>query len=142
MWFAHNPLQLRATATEKLLPPGSYSGTTIISLVSEVPGPTQKPQGSEKIQDKLRSHPQQALWMKAGLSLRQAQRGCCPLWKVQGMALLDPESLTPFSSFSQTPRALQFALNTYRLLGVISLLSHSLLETLYEMFSNAFILFE
>lgn len=47
MWFAQSPLQLRATTTEKLLPPGSYSGTTIISLVSKVPVPTQKPQAGE-----------------------------------------------------------------------------------------------
>lgn len=58
------------------------------------------------------------------------------------MALPGLESPTPFSSSTQTPQALQFALNTYRLLGVISLLSHGLLETLYEMFSNAFILFD
>lgn len=53
MWFAHNPLQLWAMATEKLFPPGSYSGTTIITLGSTVPGTTQKPQESEKNQDKL-----------------------------------------------------------------------------------------
>lgn len=52
MWFAHNPLQLWAMAAEKLLQPGSYSGTTVITLASTVSGTTQKPQGSEKNRDK------------------------------------------------------------------------------------------
>ena len=143
MWFAHNPLQLRAAATEKLLPPGSYLGTTITSLVSTVSGATQKPQGSEKTQDKLPSPPS-ASSLGQGRAEPQAQtwKGCCQLLKVQGTALPGHESPTPFFSSTRTPWALLFALNTHRLLGVPSLPSHSLLETLYELFSNAFILFD
>lgn len=140
MLFAHNPLQLRATATEKLLPPRSYSGTTI-SLVSTVSGAAQKPQGSEKNQDKLPS-PLSASPLGQGRAEPQTQRGCCQLLKVQEMALPGHESPTPFFGSTRTPWALLFALNTHRLLGVTSLPSHNLLETLYEMFSNAFILFD
>lgn len=107
MWFAHNPLQLRATATEKLLTPGSYSGTTLTSLASTVSGPIEKPQRSEKNQDKLPS----------------------------------PPSTIPLGQGRAGPQAQTWRGCTHRLLGVTSLPSHSLLETLYEMFSNAFILF-
>lgn len=69
MWFAHNPLQLRATATEKLLLPGSYSGTTITSLVSTVLNKNLR--GVRKTRTNYPHLPQQALWVKVGLSHRQ-----------------------------------------------------------------------
>lgn len=49
MWFAHSSLQLRKCCDHQAVIP--------ISLVNSVSGATQKPQGSEKNQDKLPSPP-------------------------------------------------------------------------------------
>lgn len=102
MWFAHNPLQLWAMATEELLPPGSYSGTTITTLASTVSGTTQKTSGEWEKPGQITLHlHQQALWVKVGLSHRDRRgEAAVRFWKCrerlsQTTSLPHPSSSLP-----------------------------------------------